>query len=171
MSTSFGVAPRRETAPAVAKNENVGVMTSSPGPTPSAISATSSASVPDDRPTAWPTPMYPAISRSNPSTSGPPMKRWLSQTRAMAASSRSRSGPYWPCKSSKGTGIRSAADDFRRTPERQVVAIVGRLAAGARTRVQDDFHVLAGIGGQVDHHRNPAALGGVLERVQRLLEQ
>ena len=52
MSTSFGVAPTRETQPAVAKNENVGVMTSSPGPTPSAISATSSASVPDDRPTA-----------------------------------------------------------------------------------------------------------------------
>ena len=29
-------------------------MTSSPGPMPSAISATSSASVPDDTPTAWP---------------------------------------------------------------------------------------------------------------------
>ena len=48
MSTNTGVAPSRLTQPAVAKNENVGVMTSSPGPMPSAISATSNASVPDD---------------------------------------------------------------------------------------------------------------------------
>jgi hypothetical protein len=38
--------------PAVAKNVNVGTITSSPGPMPNAIIATSSASVPDDRPTA-----------------------------------------------------------------------------------------------------------------------
>ena len=38
--------------PAVAKNEKVLVMTSSPGPMPSAISATRSASVPDDTPMA-----------------------------------------------------------------------------------------------------------------------
>ena len=49
MSTSTGVAPTRETQPAVAKNEKVGVITSSPGPIPSAISAASSASVPDER--------------------------------------------------------------------------------------------------------------------------
>ena len=55
-STKTGVAPSRATDPAVAKNENVGVMTSSPGPIPSAISATTSASVPDDTPTAWATP-------------------------------------------------------------------------------------------------------------------
>ena len=36
--------------PAVAKNEKVGVITSSPGPTPAAIIATSRASVPDDTP-------------------------------------------------------------------------------------------------------------------------
>ena len=52
MSTNRGVAPSRLTQPAVAKNEYVGVMTSSPGPMPSAISATSSASVPDDTATA-----------------------------------------------------------------------------------------------------------------------
>ena len=34
ISTNTGVAPRRLTHPAVAKNENVGVMTSSPGPMP-----------------------------------------------------------------------------------------------------------------------------------------
>jgi len=38
--------------PAVAKNENVGVMTSSPGPIPSAISVARIASVPDDIATA-----------------------------------------------------------------------------------------------------------------------
>ena len=55
MSTNTGVAPSRLTQPAVAKNEYVGVMTSSPGPMPSAISATSSASVPDETPIAWST--------------------------------------------------------------------------------------------------------------------
>jgi len=52
MSTSFGVAPRRTIQPAVAKNENVEVTTSSPGPMPSAIIATSNASVPEETPIA-----------------------------------------------------------------------------------------------------------------------
>jgi len=52
MSTNTGVAPTRCTDPAVAKNENVGTMTSAPGPTPSAMSATISASVPEDTPIA-----------------------------------------------------------------------------------------------------------------------
>ena len=53
MSTSTGRAPVLTMEPAVAKNEYVLVMTSSPGPTPSAIRATSSASVPEDTPMAW----------------------------------------------------------------------------------------------------------------------
>ena len=36
----------------MAKNENVGMITSSPGPIPSAIKAATSASVPEDTPTA-----------------------------------------------------------------------------------------------------------------------
>ena len=52
MSTSTGLAPTRTTQPAVAKNEYVGVITSSPGPMSSAIRAASTASVPDDRPMA-----------------------------------------------------------------------------------------------------------------------
>ena len=52
MSTSTGVAPSRATQPAVAKNEYVLVTTSSPGPMSSAMSAASTASVPDDRPSA-----------------------------------------------------------------------------------------------------------------------
>ena len=53
MSTKTGVAPTREMAPAVAKKEKGVVMTSSPGPMSSAMSATSSASVPDDTPIPW----------------------------------------------------------------------------------------------------------------------
>ena len=52
MSTNTGVAPRRATTPAEAKNEYGVVTTSSPGPTSSAMSAASSASVPEDIPTA-----------------------------------------------------------------------------------------------------------------------
>ena len=52
MSTRRGVAPSRETQPAVAKNEYVLVMTSSPGPIPRAIIDASSASVPEDTVTA-----------------------------------------------------------------------------------------------------------------------
>ena len=48
MSTNTGVAPTRLMQPAVAKNEYVVVMTSSPRPMPSAIRTASSASVPDD---------------------------------------------------------------------------------------------------------------------------
>ncbi len=92
MSTSTGVAPSRATQPAVAKNEYVLVTTSSPCPTPSAIRATSSASVPDDTPMAYGTSSICASSRSSPSTSGPMMNRWLSQTRVMAAITSSRMG-------------------------------------------------------------------------------
>ena len=56
MSTSTGVAPTRTIAPAVAKNENVVVTTSSPALMPSAISASSSASVPDETAIACLTP-------------------------------------------------------------------------------------------------------------------
>jgi len=48
ISTSTGVAPARTIDPAVAKDEYGVVMTSSPAWMPSAISATSRASVPDE---------------------------------------------------------------------------------------------------------------------------
>ena len=48
MSTNTGRAPSLAIEPAVAKNENGVVTTSSPAPTPSAINAASSASVPDE---------------------------------------------------------------------------------------------------------------------------
>ena len=99
--------------PAVAKNEYVLVTTSSPAPMFSAIMAASSASVPDDTPTASFTSSIAASSRSRPSTSGPMMNRWLSQTRVMAASTSSRIGRYWAWRSSSGTEV--TCDDIRRS--------------------------------------------------------
>ncbi len=52
ISTNTGMAPTRTMAPTVAKNVYGVVMTSSPGPMPSAIRQTSSASEPDETPTA-----------------------------------------------------------------------------------------------------------------------
>ena len=53
ISAKTGMAPRRMIEPAVAKNVYGEVITSSPGPTPEAISAISKASVPDETPTAY----------------------------------------------------------------------------------------------------------------------
>ena len=50
MSQNSGRAPLRAIVPAVAKNVNGLVMTSSPAPISSAISASNKASVPDDTP-------------------------------------------------------------------------------------------------------------------------
>src|SRR5581483_6135032 len=103
MSTRTGLAPTRDTQPAVAKNEYVGVMTSSPCVMSSVISASRIASVPDDTASACLTPSIAASSRSSASTSGPMMKRWLSATRVIAARISSRSGRYCACRSSNGT--------------------------------------------------------------------
>ena len=105
MSTSTGVAPTRTIAPAVAKNENVVVTTSSPAPMPSAMSASRSASVPDDTAIACFTPSRAASSDSSASISGPMMKRWLSHTRVTAVSISSRKGRYWASRSRRGTGM------------------------------------------------------------------
>ena len=51
-STNRGVAPAQLTASAVAMNEFVGTITSSPAPISSARSASEIASVPDETPTA-----------------------------------------------------------------------------------------------------------------------
>ena len=52
ISVKIGIAPIRATTPAVAKNENVGSITSSPGLISIAIRAMSSASVPEETPIA-----------------------------------------------------------------------------------------------------------------------
>ena len=65
-------------------------------------------------------------SRSSPSTSGPPMKRWLSQTRVTASSSACRSGAYCAWRSSERNShkhfivhsvTRSAQADYHSSPE------------------------------------------------------
>src|SRR6516162_8249382 len=113
ISTSTGRAPTLATDPAVAKNEYVGVMISSPALTSSAIRARSSASVPDDTAMTCLMPSRALSSASRASISGPMMKRWLSATRVIAARISSRSGRYWACRSSNGTGI---LDVFPRGP-------------------------------------------------------
>ena len=105
MSTRTGRAPTRQIVPAVAKNEYVVVTTSSPGPMFSAMRAASSASVPEETPMAACTWSIAASSRSSASISGPPMKRWLSQTVEMAARISSRMGAYWAWRSSRGTEV------------------------------------------------------------------
>ena len=52
------------------------------------------ATLPDDTATAWRTPSIAAISSSSAVISGPMMKRWLSHTRVIAASTSSRIGAY-----------------------------------------------------------------------------
>ncbi len=58
-------------APAVATKLLGTVITSSPGPTPSALRAKKSASVPEFRPTAWAVPQARAKRASNAATWGP----------------------------------------------------------------------------------------------------
>src|SRR5687767_10560309 len=69
----------------------------------SAINAARTASVPDDNPIACGTLSCAHNSRSRPSTSGPPMNRWLSQTRVTASRMAWRSGVYCAWRSSNGT--------------------------------------------------------------------
>ena len=104
-SANTGRAPRRAMQPTVAKKESGVVTTSSPWPTPSAINATSRASVPDDTPMARPTPSAVASSFSNASTSGPRMKPPLSITRVTASCKAPRNGAFCALTSSRGTFI------------------------------------------------------------------
>ncbi len=91
MSTKTGVAPAIMIVVAEATNENAGVMTSSPGPTPSAVNASRSASVPEATPSAQGTPHRAASSCSSALPSAP-STNWLeSINRAVAASSSARS--------------------------------------------------------------------------------
>ena len=65
MSTNTGWAPAITIVDAEATKENADVITSSPGPTPTAVSARSSASVPELRPMPCRTPASAASSVSS----------------------------------------------------------------------------------------------------------
>ncbi len=103
MSTKTGLAPVRAIDPAVAKKVYGVVITSSPGPIPSAISAISRASLPDETVTAWAQPQYGASLLSHSATAGPRMHCWLSKTPSTAARISSRIVAYWTLRSSRGT--------------------------------------------------------------------
>jgi len=85
-SANTGLAPTRAMHPAVAKKVNDGQMTSSPGPIPSAISATRMASVPEDMPMPKRAPATAAAALSNCSTPGPRMNCPDVRTRRKASS-------------------------------------------------------------------------------------
>src|SRR3954469_3571897 len=103
MSTNTGVAPTRVIAPAVAKNVYGLVMTSSPLPVFSAIRQASSASLPDETPTACGLPQYCAIACSHCSTLGPRMKCCDSSTSRTAASTSALMARYCDLRPSNGT--------------------------------------------------------------------
>jgi hypothetical protein len=102
MSTKTGAAPAITTVVAEATNENAGVMTSSPGPTPSAVNVRRSASVPDATPSARGTPQTAASSCSSARPSGPSTNWLVSITRVAAASKSARSAACWRVRSMNG---------------------------------------------------------------------
>ena len=71
MSANTGVAPARQMTSTVATNVNGVVMTSSPGPMPSARSASSRASVPELTPRPYFAPQSAAICFSSSATLSP----------------------------------------------------------------------------------------------------
>ncbi len=77
--------------PAEAKNEKGDVATSSPGPTPRAISATSRASVPEETPIACFTESLSASAFSKASCAGPITKRPEAKTPSTACAISCRS--------------------------------------------------------------------------------
>jgi hypothetical protein len=93
MSTNTGLAPRKSAALAVETKVTSGTRTSSPGPTPSAASATSRALEPLFTATASIPSIQRAKRRSNSSTTGPEISQPERTTSAAArASSSSNQG-------------------------------------------------------------------------------
>jgi len=86
VSTNTGVAPSLLITPAVAKNVNGDVITSSPGPIFNAIRERSKASVPDATPMPCLTSQYAAKFASSSFTSGPRIKPPCLKTPAIADS-------------------------------------------------------------------------------------
>ena len=110
ISTNTGVAPTLWMVPAVAKNVKGLVITSSPGPMSSALSASNSASVPLAHPTANFVFDSPATAHSSSATGAPRMKAWSSTTGIIAATTASRMTACWARRSSKGTDMFGIAD-------------------------------------------------------------
>ena len=105
MSTNTGRAPTLCTAPAVAKNVNGVVTTSSPVPISSARSARRIASVPFAHPTAYFVAESPATAHSSAATGSPRMNDWLSTTCIIASTTLSRIVACCAFRSSRGTAM------------------------------------------------------------------
>src|ERR1039457_3681595 len=105
MSQNIGRAPLRATVPAVAKNVDGVVITSSPGPIPKAMRASSNASVPEETPTACAHRQYCAAAFSNSVTYGPRMNCWLAQILSRTGIISAANAWYCPFRSSRGTVI------------------------------------------------------------------
>ena len=102
-SQSTGVAPARSMPETVGTHVFACVTTSSPGPMPSARSASSIASVPFAQPTACAFPFQAASSASNARPSSPSTNQPRSSTRAAAASSSGRIAAVARARSLNGT--------------------------------------------------------------------
>ena len=91
MSQNTGTPPQCATIAAVATQVKAGTITSSPGFSPSALSATCSAAVPELTATPCAIPLHDATAASNPWHSFPWVSQPLSNTRRTAARSSSSS--------------------------------------------------------------------------------
>src|SRR4029450_12763159 len=89
-------------ASALAMKVLAGVTTSSPGPTPTARSASSRADVPESTPTACATPQYAASSSSKAATSPPRMKSQFVSTRAQEPATSAEIASTWGRRSTNG---------------------------------------------------------------------
>ena len=150
-------------------------MTSSPGPMPSAISATSSASVPDDTPIA---------SRHAEVRGQLALERLdlRAEDEALAvADARDRREDLVADRPVLRLEIEQRHRRAGRGGHRTTISGApqsGRslrgcpaLAGHAGVGVEDEVDLLAGVGRQIDHHRNPAAIGRVGERIDVLREE
>src|SRR2546430_706420 len=126
MSTKTGRAPTITIVVAEATNENAGVRTSSPGPTPSAASARRSASVPEATPTAWRTPCLAASAASSALPSSPSTNRLESRTRAAAASRSPRRAAGCRVRSKNGIISGARLRDLDELGDDRLAAIVPR---------------------------------------------
>ena len=103
------------------------------------------------------------------------MKRWLSQTRVDRGEDLVAERPVLRLQiEQRNLGARAAVIE-RRFPARPTAP--GRCAdrpalpSAAGVGVEDELDLLAGVGGQIDHHGNPAAVRRVVERIDVLREQ
>src|SRR5581483_2783024 len=138
----------------------------------SAISAISSASVPDETPSACRTSRRSASSRSSASTSAPRMNCWLSHMRVTAARTSARMGANWAVRSSSGTRKDWTSvldDDGRVAHDGEVPGSIVAVAGEAGVGVDDQVHLLPRVGGEVGGDRDPAAIAGVVRGVDVLV--